>query len=147
MKTEKKPTAKVRPSDDPKNPFHHLKLLTTEKRDFTEEEKKAYSPWMINRMLSMLEAFVPIANLLNGYLFKGLSPDAHRAFLRAILPNRYLPFKYIKTRKEGRTDELLRAVTLYYGCGTRDAEEIMETLDEKQEENLLEFLAITEKQA
>jgi len=71
--------------------FEHLGNLTHKKifPDFSlDEVNKTYDIYMINKWLSMNEAFIPIVQLVNK---KGeLSKESHYRFLFNLLPQTYI---------------------------------------------------------
>lgn len=110
--------------------FDYLDTVTGKKRELNEEELKGYPMYMMNRMVSMLDVFVPVISELN--LCKDLPPETHQLFLRTLLPKRKQYFGYIKKAKKNVDDGLKVALMRYFEVGPREAVEYAELLTDKQ---------------
>jgi len=108
--------------------FDHLNNLAVEKRDLTDEELKSYSPYMINRFVSMSELFLPIVSEINQF---NIPARSHNEFFQGILPKRKQYFKYIKGKKEGMKHEI-DCLQKYFEVGERDATGFLDILTKKE---------------
>lgn len=121
-----------------KDLFFFLKEITVKKEglDFTDDEvRKGYSPYIINRFVSMAEMFLPMVNDLNKY---NLPKEIHYAFMVNTLPKRTQYFKYLKKKKEPK-DEYKKYIMKYFEVGKREADMYMELLTEKQIKDIIEI--------
>jgi len=119
-------------------PFDYLNALTVENKDLdfdNDEIRKDYSPYMINRFVSMSEVFVPIVNEVNRY---DLPKSAHYRYFSSILPKRKMYFKYIAKKKDlSLADKTV--IANYFEVGLKDAERYIQILDEKEVNDILEI--------
>jgi len=109
--------------------FDHLNNLAVEKRDLTEEEVKTYSPFIINRFVSMSDLFLPVAAELNQY--SSIPARSHNEFWQGFLPKRKQFFKYIKGKKENMDHER-ECLMSYFEVGERDVDSMLDILTKEQ---------------
>lgn len=113
--------------------FQHLKGLTSEKTPFDPndpEHTKEYRPYIISRFISMCDIFLPYVNELNRYMGL-LRKQDHRRFFWALLPQRYVFFRYIKKRKDASAEDKA-LIARYFEFGSRDTEAAVQLLSNKQ---------------
>lgn len=96
-----------------KSIFDFLNCLFVSKtkwEDLSESDKKAFSPYMINRFISMHPDFVGVINYLQQYTISGMnSREVYKLYLD-FLPKQKFFSKYIKSNaeKDGKiSDELV----------------------------------------
>jgi len=118
--------------------FEFLNSMTFRKDDldFTNDEiKKSYIPFMINRWISMCEAYLPVVNEINKY---DLPKEIHYEFFKSLLPKRKQYFNYIKKQKDLDITEK-RIIAKYFQVGLKEAEEYIKILDNSQIKEILEI--------
>ena len=82
-----------------KSLFDILKDLSYTKVPFDPNLK--YSKFMVNRFVSMCEAYIPLVNEVN----RGNIPDiAHYNYFKILLPKRNQFFKYIGKQKQDKDE-------------------------------------------
>ncbi len=108
--------------------FDHIDNVTLKKNDLTEDEMKTYSPYMMNRFISMIDMYLPIINQLNQY---DLPKDTHNTFLKSFLPKRKQYIKYISSKKDNKSYDL-ECLEKYFEVGRRDAEHFLSILSDEQ---------------
>lgn len=108
--------------------FDHLDNICLQKRDLTEDELKSYSPYMINRFVSMSEMWLPIVAELNKY---DLPKDVHERFMKAYLPKRKQYFKYIKSAKDNQ-EYAIDCLQKYFEVGKKEAEHYIDIMTKEQ---------------
>jgi len=117
--------------------FDHLSNLTIKKivPDFSlEEVNKSYDIYMINRFVSMIEAWIPIVELVNEI---SLSKETHYTFLMNMLPKANVKFKYLSKKKNDKVFEEQKEILMkYFDFGTRDLECALYILTEEQIKNI-----------
>lgn len=116
--------------------FDYLNAITETKEnlDFNSDEvKKDYSNYMINRFISMAEVYVPIVNEVNKF---DLPKDTHFRYYQSVMPKRKQFFKYLKKKKEV-TDVETQVIANYFEVGLKDAKRYIEMLDETQTQEIL----------
>ncbi len=95
-----------------KSPFDFWKDLTQHKTELTEET--SYSPYMMTRFCSMVNALLPFAVEVNRY---DIPKDVHYELLKSFLPKRYIKFDYLKKKVEEKD---FKQVSKYFEFGSRD---------------------------
>ena len=120
------------------NIFDHLNNLTFGKKmpDFTNEEvSKTYDQFMINKFLSMFQAWVPIIEIANKYKFPN---NIHFILVSSLLPKANVSFNnYIKKKKSNDVfDEQKELLMKYFEFGTNDLEAALDILTEEQIKNI-----------
>ena len=117
--------------------FDYLKALTEKKTPFDPKDDdmvKGYNPYIINRFVSMCEAFVMLVNEINKH--PELNKKAHYDFLLSALPQRKQYFKYIKKEKD-LTEEEVNYVADYFNVTAREARSHIQVLEKKAIETII----------
>ena len=87
--------------------FQHLSGIKEKKESWeslSEMDKKSFTPFIINRWLSMNMDLLPIINVLQKYTIGLLTPrDVYKLYLD-FLPKKKTFDKYIKGKKDGTND-------------------------------------------
>ncbi len=96
--------------------FQHIANITHIKADpnkYSESDWKSYSPYMINRWLSMVKGYTDIIDKTQKYYT--LPKQAHYKLLCGVLPKRKVFTKYVKSKKVLKHNpELVDALTKHY---------------------------------
>lgn len=139
----------VADEDKPKKTslFDLLNLIETEKtpwNELTEEQQKAYNPYMINRFVSSKEVYTGIISQLD--ILK-LTPEQHYTIMCEIISNarkNYFDYKAYKKENLSKNEELyLFAISKEYEIGKKEAKtylkqmkkEVLDKLAQKWEES------------
>lgn len=134
--------------------FDHLSGLTDKKtkwEELSELDRKSFSPYMINRFLSMNSDFTEIVDTLQRYTMMLQPREVYKLYLD-ILPKSKIFFRYIKGSKEGKYNPKLIAMTArHYECSTDKAIEYLDTLtatDDLKEQymGIISGYGLTEKE-
>lgn len=107
--------------------FDYFGEITTGKTNLSDEQLKGYSAYMINRLVSMSDIYLPLSNEINKYQ---IPADIHYEFWKSVLPKRKMYNKYIKSKTIKEDDLLL--VARYYEVGKKEAELYMSQLSTEQ---------------
>ena len=104
--------------------------LKTPWEQYSEEDIKAVSPFMLNRFLSMRMELTDTINELQRYTIGVLSPrDTYRLY-HDILPTGKSFAKYIKGKKEDKFNkELVSQVAEHYQVSLSEATDYVELMD------------------
>jgi len=134
-KEEKLDLINKKEKEKQKNPFfEHLKNLTYKKKSFDiKDEKmvKEFNIYRIIRYISMVELFIPLANVLNK--FQGiLSKESIYEVLLNTLPQRSYFFSYIKKPKEDIDKRAKECLMKYFEFGSEDLDLALDVLTENQ---------------
>lgn len=89
-------------------PFDHVTAIyTNQSLDYfdqlDEKEKKAFSPYMINRIISMTPEYLEVVNEFQKYLGQVGGRETY-LFYSQILPKQRMYSKYVKGSKETEVD-------------------------------------------
>ena len=120
-----------------KSLFDHLNGITSLKtkwENLSEADRKTFSPYMINRFLSMNSGLTELVDELQKYTINVLSPREVYKLYSDLLPKEKSFFKYIKGNKEDKyPDKLVNLVSKYYECSNKEAVEYIDILIKKDE--------------
>ena len=103
-------------------------MLVTKKHwnDFTEDEQKKFSPFIINRWLSMDKDFIEIVNVFQKYAIGTLEPREVYKWYCDILPKGKRFNKYIKGKKNKKYDpELVDIICKDFECSKLQTKEYL----------------------
>lgn len=111
------------------SPFDHLKELSVNKKETFKlpEDMSGYEPYIMNRILSMVDIYRPVALELSRH---ELPKEVHYRYLYNILPKRDIFVKYLKAAKQNQNDE--KWISRYFESGTRDLEYAMKFLTDDE---------------
>jgi len=100
-------------------PFDHWKDLTENKKDSFQlpEDMSGYEPYIMNRILSMVDVYKFVAVELSKY---DLPKEVHYRYLYNLLPKRKIFINYLKPKKQNESDD--KWIERYFEFGTRDLE-------------------------
>jgi hypothetical protein len=118
--------------------FDYLNSMTKDKTplDFSSDEvSKGYSPFMINRWVSMVDVFAPFANDMNKY---DVPKDVHYEFYKSFLPKRKTYFPYIKKAKDLDLHEK-KYICHYFEIGLKEADQYINIMSEEEVKEVLDI--------
>lgn len=128
--------------------FDHLENMTSKKTpwsSYTESDRKSFSPYMINKWLSMEPECIELVNTFQRYTLGGLESREVYKLYSALLPRQKIFLTYIKGKKSDvHNQELIDLVSKHYlvsnseaityldiATGTIDGLEFIESLLER----------------
>ena len=115
--------------------------------DFTKDEQKKFSPFIINRWLSMDKEFIEIVNYFQKYAIGTLEPREVYKWYCDVLPKGKRFNKYIKGKKFKKYDDwLIKQLCEYFECSKLQAIEYLELIDKQELKDILEMYGIDKKQ-
>ena len=134
-----------------KSIFDHLSGIKEKKTSWeslSEMDKKSFSPFIINRWLSMNLDLLPIINILQKYTIGLLSPKEVYKLYLDFLPKKKTFDKYVKGKKEGKYNkELLQYLSKWYGVSYREVQDYLEILPKQEVLDILMKYGLTDKEA
>ena len=99
---------------------------------FTEEEQKKFSPFIINRFLSMDKELIEIVNMFQPYAIGTLEPKDVYEFYRNLFPKGKRYNKYIKGKRDKKYDkELLELVSKHFEVSKNESKSYIDLLSKK----------------
>jgi len=117
----------------PKKPatiFDHIAGITHRKKSWdklSEADQKSFSPYIINRWLSMHMDLIETVDALQQYTIGPLSKKHVYQLYYDILPNANVRAKYIKGKKVNKFNkELIKFVKDHYEISSQEAEQYIE---------------------
>jgi|TARA_B110001452_G_scaffold259437_1_gene255787 hypothetical protein len=134
-----------------KSIFQHLSGIKEKKESWaslSDMDKKSFSPFIINRWLSMNMGLLPIVNILQKYTIGFLSArDVYKVYLD-FLPKQKTFDKYIKGSKSSKYNkEVLEYLSKWYGVSQREVTDYLEILSKDDVINILTKYGLTDKEA
>ena len=112
---------------------------------FNESDQKSFSPFIINRWLSMDKEFIEIVNYFQKYAIGTLEPREVYKWYCDILPKGKRFNKYIKGKRDKKYDkELVELLTKYFECSKLQIKEYLELIDKEELKNILKIYGIDE---
>ena len=114
--------------------------------DFTVDEQKKFSPFIINRWLSMESEFIEIVNYFQKLAIGTLEPREVYKWYCEILPKGKRFNKYIKGKKDKKYDlELLSLLTRHFECSKVEVKQHLKLIDKLELKEILEMYGKDEK--
>ena len=133
--------------------FDHLANITFKKVDWntlSELDQKSFSPYLINRWLSMNSDLIEIVDMFQQYTIGPLSKKHVYQLYCDILPKQKMYSKYIKGKKAKEYNkDLLIMLTQHYQISKRDAKTYIDFWKDNSVDdlkNLLKDYGKTEKE-
>ena len=123
-------------------------LLVNKKHwnDFTEDEQKKFSPFIINRWLSMDKDFIEIVNYFQKYAIGTLEPREVYKWYCDMLPRGKRFNKYIKGKRDKKYDiELIDIMVRYFECGKSQVKDYLKLIAKDELIEILEKYGKNEK--
>ncbi len=119
------------------NLFSWIDELFVKKRpwdSFSEAEQKKFSPFMVNRYLSMNNDFLPIVNHFQKLTIEIMPPSAVYRFYCSLLPKKKTYLKYLSGKKNKTNEKVVPFIQEYFEVSKLQASEyynLMTTVDIK----------------
>ena len=100
---------------------------------FTVEEQKKFSPFIINRFLSMDKELIEVVNMFQPYAIGTLEPKDVYEFYRNLFPKGKRYNKYIKGKRDKKYDkELLELVSKHFEVSKNESKSYIDLLSKKE---------------
>lgn len=129
-----------------RNIFEHISGITDKKTTWdvlSDSDKKSFTPYIINRWLSMNMDFIELVNELQRYTIGQVSPEETYKLYYDILPKQKQFNKYIKGKKADKYNPaLVELLSMHFLVSEKEA---MEYIDIYQETSLNTLKEIIKK--
>ena len=113
---------------------------------FKEDEQKKFSPFIINRFLSMDKDFIEVVNLFQKYSIGLLEPREVYKWYCDFLPRGKRYNKYIKGKRYKKyNDSLLELLCRYFEVGKRDVYNYIPLMKKEEIINIVKLYGIDDK--
>ena len=114
--------------------------------DFTEDEQKKFSPFIINRWLSMDKDFLEIVNFFQKYSIGTLEPREVYKWYCDMLPKGKRFNKYIKGKKDKKYNtELIDIMVIHFECSKSQVKDYLDLIAKDELIDILEKYGMNEK--
>ena len=114
--------------------------------EFTEDEQKKFSPFIINRWLSMDKEFLEIVNFFQKYSIGTLEPREVYKWYCDMLPKGKRFNKYIKGKKDKKYNtELIDIMIRHFECSKSQVKDYLELIQKNELIEILEKYGMNEK--
>ncbi len=129
--------------------FDHLANITWKKKpwsELTELDQKSFSPYLINRWLSMNSDLIEIVDMFQQYTIGPLSKKHVYQLYFDILPKAKMFARYIKGKKQDKYNkELVKSIANHYQVSYIESEEYIGLLGKDNLISILRRYGKTEK--
>jgi len=114
--------------------------------EFTEDEQKKFSPFIINRWLSMDKDFLEIVNFFQKYSIGTLESREVYKWYCQMLPKGKRFNKYIKSKKEKKYNtELIDIMIKHFECSKSQVKDYLDLIAKDELVEILEKYGMNEK--
>ena len=114
--------------------------------DFTEDEQKKFSPFIINRWLSMDKDFLEIVNFFQKYSIGTLEPREVYKWYCDMLPKGKRFNKYIKGKKDKKYNtELIDIMVMHFECSKSQVKDYLDLIAKNELIEILGKYGMNEK--
>ena len=126
--------------------INQLLVKKTHWDSFTEDEQKKFSPFIINRWLSMDKDFLEIVNYFQKYSIGTLEPREVYKWYCDMLPKGKRFNKYIKGKKDKKYNtELLETMVTHFECSKSQVKDYLDLIAKDELIEILEKYGMNEK--
>ena len=101
--------------------------------EFTEDEQKKFSPFIINRWLSMDKDFIEFVNIFQKYAIGTLEPREVYKWYCDVLPRGKRFNKYIKGKGNKKYDkEMINVISNHFEVSKQESKDYIDLLDKQE---------------
>ena len=131
------------------NLFKWIDELFVGKRDwdsFSDADKKKFSPFMVNRYLSMKDDFLPFVNHFQKYTIEVMPHKSVYQFYCNLLPKKKTYLKYLSGKKEKTNDKFINYLVKYFEISKQQASEYVKLMPKENLTYMLKEYGKTDKE-
>ena len=126
--------------------INQILVKKTHWNKFTEDEQKKFSPFIINRWLSMDKDFLEIVNYFQKYSIGTLEPREVYKWYCDMLPKGKRFNKYIKGKKDKKYNtELIDIMVMHFECSKSQVKDYLDLIAKNELMEILEKYGMNEK--
>ena len=130
--------------------FDFVDGVTSKKKEWSkwsETDQKKFSPFIVNRWLSMRQDLTEFINELQTYTIGLLRPRETYRLYHELLPNNKAFAKYIKGKKDDKfSDKLIAQIAEHYQVSRSEATDYAELMDQTSCGRLLSLYGYTDSE-
>ncbi len=128
------------------NWINEILVKKTHWNEFTEDEQKKFSPFIINRWLSMDKDFLEIVNYFQKYSIGTLEPREVYKWYCDMLPRGKRFNKYIKGKKDKKYNtELIDIMVTHFECSKLQVKDYLDLIAKDELMEILKKYGMNEK--
>ena len=131
------------------NLFSWIDELFVKKRpwdSFSAEDKKKFSPFMVNRYLSMNDDFLPIVNHFQNLTIEVMPIGVVYKFYCSLLPKKKTYLRYLSGKKTKTNEEVVPFIQKYFEVSKLQAGEYYNLMTTDELKSLLKKYGKTDKE-
>ena len=126
--------------------INQILVKKTHWNEFTDDEQKKFSPFIINRWLSMDKDFLEIVNFFQKYSIGTLEPREVYKWYCDMLPKGKRFNKYIKGKKDKKYNtELIDIMVMHFECSKSQVKDYLDLIVKDELIEILEKYGMNEK--
>ena len=126
--------------------INQILVKKTHWNEFTEDEQKKFSPFIINRWLSMDKDFLEIVNFFQKYSIGTLEPREVYKWYCDMLPKGKRFNKYIKGKKDKKYNtELIDIMVTHFECSKSQVKDYLDLIAKNELIEILEKYGMNKK--
>ena len=131
------------------NLFSWIDELFVKKRawdSFSDEDRKKFSPFMVNRYLSMNDDFLPIVNHFQNLTIEVMPIGVVYKFYCSLLPKKKTYLRYLSGKKTKTNEEVVPFIQKYFLASKLQASEYYNMMTTDEIKSLLKKYGKTDKE-
>ena len=126
--------------------INQILVKKTHWNEFTKDEQKKFSPFIVNRWLSMDKDFIEIVNYFQKYSIGTLEPREVYKWYCDMLPRGKRFNKYIKGKKDKKYNtELIDIMVMHFECSKSQVKDYLDLIAKNELIEILEKYGVNEK--
>ena len=126
--------------------INQILVKKTHWNEFTDDDQKKFSPFIINRWLSMDKDFLEIVNFFQKYSIGTLEPREVYKWYCDMLPKGKRFNKYIKGKKDKKYNtELIDIMVMHFECSKLQVKDYLDLIHKDELIEILEKYGMNEK--
>ena len=126
--------------------INQILVKKTHWNEFTDDDQKKFSPFIINRWLSMDKDFLEIVNYFQKYSIGTLEPREVYKWYCDMLPRGKRFNKYIKGKKDKKYNtELIDIMVMHFECSKSQVKDYLDLIVKDELIEILEKYGMNEK--
>ncbi len=131
------------------NLFSWINELLVKKRpwdSFSDEDRKKFSPFMVNRYLSMNDDFLPFVNHFQKYTIEVMSPKTVYQFYCNLLPKKKTFLRYLSGKKSKTNETVVPFIMDYFEVSKKQASEYYKLMTKEELTSLVKKFGKSDKE-
>jgi hypothetical protein len=124
--------------------LNEITLHKTPVENISEESWNIWNSWLVNKYVSMDIQYIELVNYVQTIPYD--SKKQIYQIYREMIPKRKTFFKYLKTNRKKRNNELADYIAKYFECSLGEADEYIDLLRKNGVTSILHEMGVDEKE-